>query len=129
MRAVDTNVVVRYLVRDDLRQAEQARALIQREAVWVAKSVLLETEWVLRATYKYSSASCAEALKAIAGLPTVTVEDETAVERALHWFQSGLEFADALHLASSGDSTQFVTFDRRLIRSAKRIKSVEAVLP
>jgi predicted nucleic-acid-binding protein len=129
MRAVDTNVVVRYLVRDDLRQAEQAKALIQREAVWLAKSVLLETEWVLRGTYSYSPTSCAEALQAFLGLPTVMVEDESAVQRALRWFQAGLEFADALHLASSGDSTQFVTFDRKLVRFGKAVTGLETVLP
>jgi len=53
MIAVDTNVLVRFLVRDDAKQAARAAALIQANEIWVCKTVLLETEWVLRSLYGF----------------------------------------------------------------------------
>ena len=128
MIAVDTNVVVRYLTRDDHQQAARAASLIQTSPIWVSKTVLLETEWVLRTLYGYAPNPLAEALRAFAGLPTVIVEDELAVVKALDWFREGLDFADALHLASAGDARQFASFDRKLIRQAKRCAALETIL-
>ena len=53
MTAVDTNVVVRLLTGDDPKQAAAARALFRSRQIWVAKTVLLETGWVLRSLYGY----------------------------------------------------------------------------
>jgi len=54
MIAVDTNVLVRFLVRDDRKQAARAAALLRSSSVWISKNVLLETEWVLRSLYGFS---------------------------------------------------------------------------
>ncbi|TLY69608.1 MAG: type II toxin-antitoxin system VapC family toxin, partial [Gammaproteobacteria bacterium] len=51
MFAIDTNVLIRYLVNDDAAQGARARALIDRENVWVSKTVVLESAWVLEAVY------------------------------------------------------------------------------
>ena len=67
MIAVDTNVLVRFLVRDDAKQAARAAALIQANEIWVCKTVLLETEWVLRSLYGFSPESLAGALRSLAG--------------------------------------------------------------
>jgi predicted nucleic-acid-binding protein len=127
MIAVDTNVVVRFLVRDDAKQAARAAELIRGNEIWVSKTVLLETEWVLRSLYRFSPQSLAEALRALAGLERVFLEDETAVAKALEWFREGLDFADALHLASAGNASQFATFDRKLARQASRMTTLETV--
>ncbi len=129
MLAVDTNVLVRFLVRDNAKQAARAASLIRSQEIWVAKTVLLETEWVLRSLYAFSGKTVAEAMRKLAGLPTVFLEDEVAVARALDWSSAGLDFADALHLASAGDATQFATFDRKLARQARRLKGLEIVSP
>jgi len=90
--------------------------------------VLLETEWVLRGLYDFSPQSLAEALKALAGLGTVFLEDAGAVAKALNWFEQGLDFADALHLASAGNAKQFATFDRKLARQARGVTQVETLV-
>lgn len=128
MVAVDTNVLVRFLVRDEPEQASRAASLIRRENVWVPKTVLLETEWVLRSLYEFSAEAVAGALEALAGLSTIVLEDEVAVAKALAWFKDGLDFADALHLASVARATPFATFDRKLARAASRLAGVETIV-
>jgi predicted nucleic acid-binding protein len=78
MLAIDTNLIVRYLVGDDPGQAARARRLIDNNDVFVCTTVLLETEWVLRSVYGFSAAQCAKALSDFAGLPGVSLEDATA---------------------------------------------------
>ncbi len=127
MIAVDTNVLVRFLVRDDAKQASRAASLIRANEIWISKTVLLETEWVLRSLYGFSPGSLAGALQGLAGLPTIFLEDETAVARALDWFKEGLDFADALHLASAGNARRFATFDRKLAKQAKATTALETI--
>ena len=85
MLAIDTNLIVRYLVGDDAAQALRAKRLIDNNDVFVCLTVLLETEWVLRSVYEFSASQCARALGAFAGLPRVTVEDASAAAKALAW--------------------------------------------
>ncbi len=118
MIAVDTNILVRLVTRDDDVQAQRAAALFEREEVYVSKTVLLETEWVLRFSYELSRPVILNALKNAVGLPQVTVEDSPAVAEALDLFESGMDFADALHLASGREASQFATFDERLKKCA-----------
>lgn len=127
MVAADTNVLVRFLVRDDRKQADRAASLIRRTSIWISKTVLLETEWVLRSLYGFPPDARAGALQALAGLRTVFLEDELAVAKALDWFQGGLDLADALHLASVGNSEQFATFDRKLAKHVKRLTALETI--
>ena len=129
MLAVDTNVVVRYLTNDHPQQSAQARVLIDGEDVFVATTVLLETEWVLRSVYGLSPAEVVIALRALAGLPRVTLEDPDAVVRALGWMDDGLDFADALHLAKASACAAFVSFDKRLARAAARLDGIKVKAP
>lgn len=119
MLAIDTNLIVRYLTGDHAKQSARARALIDGEPVFVAITVILEVEWVLRSAYAYQAANVARALRAFAGLPTVTVEDGATVAVALDLAEKGLDFADALHLTRTGHCEGFVTFDRKLVKAAK----------
>lgn len=121
MRAIDTNVVVRYLTGDDPDQSARARLLIDGEAVFVCTTVLLETEWVLRSAYGFGPAQVAGALRAFAGLATVTVEEPGIASQALDRMEDGMNFADALHLAKARECTEFVTFDRKFVEAAKRV--------
>ncbi len=121
MLAVDTNVIVRYLVRDDRGQAERTDDLIRNNRIWITKTVLLETEWVLRDTYSLERQRIANLLRAVAGITTVQVEDEVEVASALDWFAAGMDFADALHLASSTRTLEFATFDRKFVAKAARL--------
>lgn len=119
MLAIDTNLIVRYLTGDHPTQSARARSLIDSQAVFAAITVMLEVEWVLRSTYGYGSAEVTRALRAFAGLPTVTVEDDAIVAAALDLVDTGMDFADALHLGKSTNCEGFVTFDRRFVKTAK----------
>jgi len=118
--ALDTNILVRIFTRDDPAQVEAATQVLQREPCWVPKTVLLETEWVLRYTYDLAAATILDAFLRLLGFRGIEVEDRAAVLRALSWYRQGLDFADALHLASSGDAERFATFDRTLSSLASR---------
>lgn len=122
MHVVDTNVVVRFLTRDDPKQSPLALAFVERNEVHLLSTVLLECEWVMRSAYRLPPDEIASLLRQFAGLPGVSLEQPEAVALALDWFDEGMDFADALHLASSADSDTFVTFDRRLHASMRKSK-------
>jgi len=121
MLAVDTNVLVRLITQDDAAQVERAARLFQREQVWIAKTVLLETEWVLRYVYGFTPQDVTDALQGLAGLSAVHLEDPVAVNQALSWLDAGVDFADGLHLGSCGEATRFASFDARLMKSAAKL--------
>ncbi len=129
MIALDTNVVVRLLVDDDPEQTRRARRLIERRPALVVPTVLLETEWVLRGAYGISPASIARSLRGLLGLPEVSVGSADAIAQALEWFEQGLDFADALHLALTNEAEEFATFDARLAKRARRIAARRVSVP
>jgi predicted nucleic-acid-binding protein len=114
MIALDTNIVVRALVQDDDRQAQIAKSLlIDPDGVYIAKTVLLEVEWVLRAAYRLSPSNIHNCLVRLLGLPGVTAESPSQVVDALQHFAHGMDFADAMHLVSSKAIGQLYTFDKK----------------
>ena len=117
MIAVDTNVVVRLLARDDDDQTHRARRLFERSSIWIGKTVILETEWVMRRIYELPQDEFADAIEALDGLPNVQLEDRFDVLQAVEWVRDGFGFADALHLAGC-EGRQFASFDRALARKA-----------
>jgi predicted nucleic-acid-binding protein len=125
--AVDTDVVVRLVTQDHPTQAARSAAIFRSGPVHIAKTVLLETAWVLGYAYDLDDVAIARVLRGVAGLPNVELEDAGAVADALAALERGLDFADALHLASSGGATRFVTFDRRLVRRACGAATIEVV--
>jgi predicted nucleic-acid-binding protein len=125
MTAVDTNVVVRLLTADDPKQAAAARSLFRSQPIWIAKTVLLETGWVLRSLYGYEESAIRDAFIKLLGLKNVHTEDEPAVAAALALTLHGIELADALHLSSRPPGAAFVSFDRPFIRRALRAGVVE----
>jgi len=129
MQAVDTNIIVRYLLRDHPAQAEKARRLIGREPVFIPRTVMLEAEWVLRAVYGLSADEIIPSLRALAGLPDVSVEDSGVVARAMDWAEAGMDFADALHLAASAECSSFLTFDQRFARAGTRLGHIQVTAP
>ena len=125
MIGIDTNIVVRFLTLDPPEQARRARDLIAANDVFVSLTVLLETEWVLRDAYELSRAEIARELGRFCALDRVTVGDAAVVGRALRWTEAGLDFADALHLAQDERFEAFVSFDKKLVRRARALESVE----
>ena len=102
MLGIDTNVLVRFLVRDDELQFDKARKLIRREIaagrqVLVNHLVILETEWVLRSRYCFSKIDIVAAISGLLDATELQIEDEPTVEEALYvWKESGADFADCL---------------------------------
>jgi len=124
MVAVDTNVLVRLLTADDPKQEAAARSLFETAAVWIAKTVLLETGWVLRSLYGFDDAAIRGAFLLL-GLPNVHAEDEASVAAGLALTANGIEFADAIHLASRPSGAGFVSFDKAFVRRARRAGAPE----
>ena len=120
MNAVDTNILVRLLTGDDRAQTASARHLFATEPIFIAKTVLLETAWVLGSLYGFGDLAIREAFKKLLGLKRVHLEDESSVATALDLAAQGMDLADAMHLASRPPEAKFVSFDRALVRSARR---------
>jgi len=129
MLAIDTNLIIRYLVGDDPKQAARARNLIDGNEVFVCTTVLLETEWVLRSVYGFSAAQCAKALTGFAGLPRVSLEDAQAAAKALDWIVQGVDFADGLHLAKAEGCEAFISLDRGFVKAANALGGIKVRTP
>jgi predicted nucleic acid-binding protein len=119
--ALDTNLLVRFFMRDGDDAAEQATRLISERAVFVPITVMMETYWVLRSNYKKSRGQIAAAFDAFIGLPTVTLQLGSEIAAARRWTSEGLDFADALHLSLSSTADAFATFDEDFLKMSKRI--------
>ena len=120
MLAIDSNLIVRYLTGDHPIQSAKARTLIDGNKVFVSTTVLLEAQCVLRSVYLYTTVPLCTALRAFAGLPSVTLENAPLAAEALGWMENGMDFADALHLAKATECNRFITFDQRFIKAAKQ---------
>lgn len=117
MRAVDTNVLVRLVVRDDARQAASAEAFIAKGA-WVSHLVLAETAWVLSEVYELHAADVAKAIGMLLRHKSITLQDGDTVTAALTHFISkpSLGFSDCLVLetARKAGHLPLGSFDRNL---------------
>ena len=122
MRAVDTNVLVRYYLRDDPAQARLAEKVLSARDLFVPKTVLLELEWVLRSVAEQPAEKVISCLAHLIALPGVTVENHDQVEMALRHCRDGVDFADALHHAASQACSEMLTFDDRgYVRRAAKL--------
>jgi predicted nucleic acid-binding protein len=120
MIALDTNVLARYLLKDDEAQFERARALIEGpERLTAPVTVLLELAWVLEVS-DCSRDEIARAFRLLAGLPNFTLRQLDSLLYALDWYEEGMDFGDALHLAMSAQDEALATFDRDFAKTAKR---------
>lgn len=125
--AVDTNVLVRLLVDDGSAQRAAADRIARDCHLVVAPTALLETEWVLRSAIGLSPQRIAEGFMRLLGLSTMTFLQRDAVDAALKAFQSGCDFADALHAASAAPVDAFMTFDKAFVRRARSLDYLPAV--
>lgn len=129
MIAIDTNIIVRLLTRDDECQYEKAYRLFNKQHVFIGDTVILETEWVLRFAYEYTPTQIAKAFNGLFGLTNVHINQPLLIAQAIDWHLQGMDFADALHLASSQQLKKFYTFDKKFQASAKRIIDREVLNP
>lgn len=102
---------------------------MQAGEVFVATTVLLETEWVLRSSYGLSPAMIHRLLRELAGLPGVRVEEPWLLDQALRAMDAGADFADALHVGQARDCEAFFTFDRALVKRARGVWPTPVLSP
>jgi predicted nucleic-acid-binding protein len=123
VRAVDTNILARYYLRDDAAQGRIATDVLSAGDVFVPKTVILELEWVLRYVADQPEEKVIDCLAHLVALPGITVEDRDEIEAALSHCRNGIDFADALHLAASKACSEMLTFDDRgYARRARRLR-------
>jgi predicted nucleic-acid-binding protein len=117
MRAVDTNVVVRLVARDDPKQVAAAEAFVAAGA-WVSHLVLVEAIWVLASVYGLGSAAIATAVEMLLNHRNLALQDQDAVAAALRHYRNrpAVEFSDCLVLevARRAGHLPLGTFDRDL---------------
>jgi predicted nucleic-acid-binding protein len=123
MIAIDTNILIRLMTRDDEEQYQKSLKLFQNKNIFIADTVVLETEWVLRFAYKFKSVEICQAFRKVFGLPTVYLTNERLILQVIEWYANGLDFADAFHLASSHHCLEFYTFDEKFIKKSQDLSS------
>jgi predicted nucleic-acid-binding protein len=119
VRAVDTNVLVRLLARDDPRQVAAAEEFVQRGA-WISHLVLVEATWVLVSVYERGPAEIATAVEMLLNHQHLTLQDADAVAAAIEHFRGrpALGFSDCLVLAIARKAGHLPlgTLDRHLAK-------------
>jgi predicted nucleic-acid-binding protein len=118
MIAFDTNLLVRAATDDDPPQVAVVRQLLALNAVFIPRTVLLETEWVLRAGYRKTREQISRFFAKLLETDNTVIENHDAVTQALDWYRLGADFADALHLAACGRVIMH-TFDQNFCKAAR----------
>jgi predicted nucleic-acid-binding protein len=128
--AVDTNILVRYAIKDDRSQTETATRFLLHNQCLLLATVALETVWVLssKKAYALPRETVVERMRHIAGLPTITVLEAKALDLALQWYESGIDFADALHFAISNQYAGLATLDKKMWLCAERLGLAERLV-
>lgn len=117
MKAVDTNVLVRVLTGDDEKQAARAAEIIA-QGVFVGRGVLMEVEWVLRSTYKWSRARIVEAVENLLQEASIAADDKAGLGWAVRRLSEGADWGDMLHLLDAKGCNAFRSFEARLAAEA-----------
>jgi predicted nucleic-acid-binding protein len=115
--SLDTNILVRWITRDDAAQTALADQMLAQPC-WICASVLVELGWVLETSARLSRDQLSYAVNVLLSLPMVQVENMNALRWAIERYNQGADWADMIHLANSGVVTVFATFDKRLSRQA-----------
>ena len=117
----DTNILVRAVVADDVKQAKAAAQILKKaELIAIPLVVLCEFIWVLRKVYDFSRADIAAAIRRLMATPNVEL-NRPAVEAGLGIFESGGDFADGIicHEGKWLGGTHFVSFDKEAVKLLK----------
>ncbi len=117
---VDTNVLVRLFARDDGDQWEVVQRLLVETAWIVLPTVILETEWVLRSRFRFTRDHILHLFRDLVEANDIEVLQRKSVVAAIDAYATGMDFADALHVAGLEEGSTFVTFDVDLTKRAKQ---------
>lgn len=128
MVAVDTNIIVRLLTKDNKTQYEKAYQIFKRNEIFVSDTVILELEWVLRYSYKYKVNDIYLSFHKFFGLDNVYITDARKLSLALDWHKLGVDFPDAFHLVNSQHCSVIYSFDSKFVNKAKNLSACEVKL-
>ena len=129
MIAVDTNILVRLLIGDTSVQYNACVKLFSTEQIFIPDTVVLETEWVLRAAYRLKPTEVCTSFRYLFGLANVSLSNSRLLAQAISWHEGGLDFADALHLALCQTHESFKTFDTDFIKRGKSLSECRVEKP
>ena len=134
MIALDTNVLVRYLVEDEPRQSAEATRLIDAaaaagESIFISQIVLCELVWVLSFAYDVSRREIAAILQQLRRASNLVIESADQVQRAIDSFERGkgdvADYLIAEHAVAQG-CTVVATFDRALHSDRRFVRPAQA---
>lgn len=117
MRSIDTNILVRMVLVDDVDQYDAALAVLNQPC-WIGVTVALELWWVLTRVARLSPVVTSAAFAELGSLEAATWQHADAVQWATTKAAAGADFADMLHLALSGGADSFTTFDKGIAAQA-----------
>ena len=93
MIAVDTNIIVRLLTKDDEEQFIKSHHLFKHNEIFISDTVILEVEWVLRYAYEFDNVRIKDGLAMLFGLENIHIANPNSIANALNWYAFGLDFA------------------------------------
>ena len=118
MKAVDTNILARFILADDERQSAMASDILSAP-VWVSLTVWLELGWVLSKRAALGRTMVADAIETLLQLGTIHTADRDGLVWAVARYRAGADWADMIHLVSARSVADgFLTFDRGIATSA-----------
>ena len=127
MIALDTHILTRLLLADDAAQLARVKTLLGKKQIYTAPiTVMLELVWVLEAN-DCAAIDIERGMNLLLGLANFKPAHLEELKQALAWYAQGLDFADALHLALSGEAEKFMTFDKRFAKVAKKCNQIVLV--
>lgn len=121
MIAFDTCLLVRFLAEDDPGQADIAESLMRENTIFLPRTVLLETEWVLRSRYHKKRNDLLAFFKLLPEIENVVIEAPVQYEKAITWYGVGADFVDAMHVAACEESILH-RFDQDFCKKARELK-------
>ncbi len=129
MVSIDTNIIIRLLTGDDKKQFPKAEKIFAKEQVFIADTVILATEWVLRFAYTFKPEDIQQALTKLLGLPNVYINNPENLYRVIQLYEKGLDFTDAMHLVVSLNGDSLLTFDKTFVHRAEKLTSCRVRRP
>jgi predicted nucleic acid-binding protein len=126
--ALDTNVIVRYLLGDDETQFAAASKLIEgKETCTAPVTVFLELVWMLESD-DIDREAVVRSLRDFLGLANIKPHQPQVLAKAISSYENGLDFGDALHLALCEHDSYLASFDDKFAKRAKKLLLTPAVL-
>ncbi len=128
MISVDTNMIIRFLTRDDERRYKKAYAILKSKEIFIPDTVILETEWVLRYAYEFEPEDIYNAFTNLFGLKNIHLSNPSFIAQAIEWHKQGVDFSDALHLTHCQQYEKLYTFDKKFSSKANNLTQCSVML-